>query len=162
MQSYFLQNYQHIFPADMYKSQFSLFRIKSFCFFVISCNSSLTVYTLVWIVYPYLIRASPYLMLCNNQKTLPWWMANNNPSYKPFSIWNLPLEQLTYPPPSRKTSLPLLSLCFIPVYLVSCAKSLPASVHKICVFLWTMEGSLIREEPVEGACGMLIRNSSNR
>ena len=33
MQSYFLQNYQHIFPADMYKSQFSLFRIKSFCFF---------------------------------------------------------------------------------------------------------------------------------
>lgn len=55
-----------------------------------------------------------------------------------------------------------LGLCFIPVNLVSCAKSLSASVHEIGVFRGTVEGSLIREEPVEGACGMLIRNSSDR
>lgn len=76
-----------------------------------------------------------------------------------LSHLKLAQSYLIYPSPLRKTFCHCFP-CFIPVYLVSCAKSLPASVHKICVFLWTMEGSLIREEPVEGACGMLIQTAA--
>lgn len=95
----------------------------------------------------------------NNPKTSPWRIGNDNPFW--WSV-TLSLSHLQLSLRGRKSSLEVLSLGFIPVYLVSGAKSLPASVHKICVFLWAMEGSLIREEPVEGACGMLIRHSSNR
>lgn len=43
-----------------------------------------------------------------------------------------------------------------PVYFVSGGEALPVLLHKVDVFWGVMEGPLIRQEPVQGAPGLVI------